>query len=317
MFTDKRILSFLALAFGITWTIAGIGIALGVRATSGIPYTVMAALCMFGPAAAAIVQQRLLDKAPWAGLGLDLGSTRWSIVAGTAVVALAIVPLTMLVVQGLGDLLGMLAFGHVKVSHERAGIAIGELAAGQLSEEGLQRQLTKLREVPAFAILGIALAGSLVAACTVNLPFMLGEELGWRGYLWQRTASWSGLRRVAFTGVCWGIWHAPLIAVGHNYPGEPLRGIAMMVLLCLAMALLFDWTRTRSRTIWSSCLLHGVINGSAGATVLFMWAGHPLVGSVAGLAGVIAIVVLGSAILLFDGNYRRTFLRAPLESGVA
>jgi membrane protease YdiL (CAAX protease family) len=91
----------------------------------------------------------------------------------------------------------------------------------------------------------------------------------------------------------------------------------MMVLLCLAMALLFDWTRTRSRTIWSSCLLHGVINGSAGATVLFMWAGHPLVGSVAGLAGVIAIVVLGSAILLFDGNYRRTFLRAPLESGVA
>jgi membrane protease YdiL (CAAX protease family) len=317
MFTDKRILSFLALAFGITWTIAGIGIALGVRATSGIPYTVMAALCMFGPAAAAIIQQRLLDKAPWAGLGLDLGSTRWSIVAGTAVVALAIVPLTMLVVQGLGDLLGMLAFGHVKVSHERAGIAIGELAAGQLSEEGLQRQLTKLREVPAFAILGIALAGSLVAACTVNLPFMLGEELGWRGYLWQRTASWSGLRRVAFTGVCWGIWHAPLIAVGHNYPGEPLRGIAMMVLLCLAMALLFDWTRTRSRTIWSSCLLHGVINGSAGATVLFMWAGHPLVGSVAGLAGVIAIVVLGSAILLFDGNYRRTFLRAPLESGVA
>jgi membrane protease YdiL (CAAX protease family) len=317
MFTDKRILSFLALAFGITWTIAGIGIALGVRATSGIPYTAMAALCMFGPAAAAIIQQHLLDKGPWAGLGLHLSSTRWRIVAGTAVVALAIVPLTMLVVHGLGDLLGMLEFGHVEVSHERAGIAIGELAAGQLSGEGLQRQLAKLREVPAFAILGIALAGSLVAACTVNLPFMLGEELGWRGYLWQRTAHWSGLRRVSFTGVCWGIWHAPLIAVGHNYPGEPVRGIAMMVLLCLAMALLFDWTRTRSRTIWSSCLLHGVINGSAGATALFMWAGHPLVGSVAGLAGVIAIVLLGTAVLLFDGPYRRMFFRAPSESGVA
>ncbi len=314
MFTDKRILSFLALAFGITWAIAGIGIALGVRATSGIAYTAMAALCMFGPAAAAIIQQRRLDKAPWAGLGLDLGRTRWGIVAWTAVVAMAIVPLTMLVVHFLGDVLGMPPFGHVEVSHDRASIAIGELAAGQLSGEGLQRQLAKLREVPASGILGFALAASLLAACTINLPFMLGEELGWRGYLWQRTAHWSGLRRVAFTGVCWGLWHAPLIAVGHNYPGEPLRGIAMMVLLCLALALLFDSTRTRSRTIWSSCILHGVINGSAGATALFMWAGHPLVGSVAGLAGVIAIVLLGTAVLLFDGPYRRMFLRPPSES---
>lgn len=314
MFADKRIFSFLALAFGITWTIAGIGISLGVRATSGVPYTAMAALCMFGPAAAAIIQQRLLDKAPWAGLGLHLRGTRWAIVAWTAMVALAIVPFAMLVIHVMGDMLGMLAFGHVEVSHNRAGIAIGELAAGQLSEEGLQRQLTKLGEVSAIAILGIALAGSLAAACTINLPFMLGEELGWRGYLWQRTANWSGMHRVSFTGVCWGLWHAPLIAVGHNYPGEPLRGIAMMVLLCLAMALLFDWTRTRSRTIWSSCLLHGVINGSAGATVLFMWAGHPLVGSVAGLAGVIAIVLLGTAVLLFDGPYRRMFFRTTSES---
>jgi hypothetical protein len=61
------------------------------------------------------------------------------------------------------------------------------------------------------------------------------------------------------------------------------------------MALLFNWTRTRSWTIWSSCLLHGVINGSAGATVLFMWAGHPLVGSVAAVAGVNAIVLLSGA----------------------
>ena len=54
MFPDKRILSFLGLAFGISWTIAGIGLAFGVRAASGIPYTVMAALVMLGPALAAI-----------------------------------------------------------------------------------------------------------------------------------------------------------------------------------------------------------------------------------------------------------------------
>jgi hypothetical protein len=136
---------------------------------------------MFGPAAAAISRQRRLDKALWAGLGLDLGRPHWSIVALTAVVAMAIVPLTMLVVHGLGDVLGMPAFGHVEVSHDRASIAIGELAVVQLSREGWQPQLARLREVPAYGILGFALAASLLAACAINMPFMLGEELGWRG----------------------------------------------------------------------------------------------------------------------------------------
>jgi hypothetical protein len=136
---------------------------------------------MFGPAAAAISRQRRLDKALWAGLGLDLGRPHWSIVALTAVVAMAIVPLTMLVVHGLGDALGMPAFGHVEVSHDRASIAIGELAVVQLSREGLQPQLARLREVPAYGIWGFALAASLLAACAINMPFMLGEELGWRG----------------------------------------------------------------------------------------------------------------------------------------
>jgi uncharacterized protein len=310
MFTDKRILSFLGLAFGISWTIAGIGIALGVRATSGIPYAVVAGLVMLGPAVAAMVQQRLVDKAPWSGLGLPLRGTRWSMVAWTALVAMAVVPVTMAVVHVLGDRLGWSLFGQVELSQTRAVAAVRELAAGQLSEEGIQRQVDKLMAVPAVAILGIALVSALAAACTFNLPFMLGEELGWRGYLWQRTSSWSGARRVAVTGVCWGLWHAPLIAVGHNYPGEPLRGIGMMVLLCLAMALVFDWTRTRTRSVWSSCLLHGVINGSAGITALFMWDGDPLVGSIAGLAGVIAILLIGGLVLLFDGSYRTAFLRS-------
>ena len=316
MFPDKRILSFLGLAFGISWTIAGIGLAFGVRAASGIPYTVMAALVMLGPALAAIIQQRLLDKAPWSGLGLQLRGTRWSVVAWTACVAICIVPLTLAVVHVLGDLMGMSAFGMVEVSHERIAIAVRELSSGKLAEASIQRQVERLSTVPAMFILVFALGAALIAAMTFNLPFMLGEELGWRGYLWQHTAAWNGARRVGSTGLVWGLWHAPLIAAGHNYPGEPLLGIVMMVLFCLTMALLFDWTRTRSMSIWSSCLLHGTINGSAGVTALFMWQGHPLVGSIAGLAGVIAVLVLAAAVLVLDKNYRRSFLGTTTNDAV-
>jgi hypothetical protein len=30
-------------------------------------------------------------------------------------------------------------------------------------------------------------------------------------------------------GVIWGLWHAPLIAIGFNYPGMPVLGILMMI----------------------------------------------------------------------------------------
>ena len=141
-----------------------------------------------------------------------------------------------------------------------------------------------------------------------------GEELGWRGYLFHRLRERSGLQRVLFTGPVWGLWHAPLIAVGHNYPGYPVAGIGAMMVFCTALALLFDWTRFRSGSIWSSGLLHGIINGSAGVLALFLGGGHILVGSPAGLSGVLAGLLLGAVILTLDGTYRRAFLAQPMAS---
>ena len=55
--------------------------------------------------------------------------------------------------------------------------------------------------VPGWLVLVLGLLAAVLAACTVNLPFMLGEELGWRGYLYQATAEWPSLKRVLFTGM--------------------------------------------------------------------------------------------------------------------
>jgi len=82
--TDRRILSFLALAFGFSWTLAGVGFLFGIRADSGLSYVLLAALAMFGPAIAAIVQQRLIDRESWSGLGIALRGTRWAVAGLTA-----------------------------------------------------------------------------------------------------------------------------------------------------------------------------------------------------------------------------------------
>lgn len=310
--TDRRTTSYLVMAFAFTWGVAGIGHLLGVHATSGARYMVVGGLAMWGPAVAALIQQRVLDRAGWSGLGLALRGTRWGLVAATALAGMLIVPLYLLLSQLLGAL---------------PGVAQVDISTGGLTQQVLTRleaagmevspdMLDRVTSVPAWLVLVGALFAGVLAACTVNLPFMLGEELGWRGYLWQRLQDIRAWQRILFTGVMWGLWHAPLIAMGHNYPGHPVAGIAMMVLLCTAMALPFDWTRTRSGSVWSSALLHGIINGSAGSTVLFASGGHVLVGSIAGAVGIATLLVLSLLMLFFDGRYRAHLLGAPMPGRI-
>ena len=305
---DKRIGSFLLLACGSTWTVVGVAYLLGMRTAADPWYPVVGGLAMMGPALAAVVQQRLLDKAPWSGLALHVKGTRWSTLIWTVVLGLLLIPGTLLVIHLLGNVLGMESFGRVSVTDARLATAVQEM----LESRGLEltgNELGPLQGLPAWAVLLAVQGAALFGAFTLNIPFMLGEELGWRGYLWQRIAHWQGLHRVLFTGVVWGLWHAPLIAMGHNYPGHPVAGGAMMVALCLFLGVLFDWTRARSGSVWSSVLLHGLINGSAGGFALFAWGGAPLVGSPVGLAGFLAFAAFGCAILVLDGPYRRSFFR--------
>lgn len=317
MVDPRRITSFLLLAFGSTWAIAGIGAYAGIRATSGLSYMFLAAACMLMPALAAIVQQRLIDRAPWSGLGLSFRGMDLKALVLTALFGVSIIPAALAVLYVLGDICGLVAFGHVSVTSERMLASLTEML--QLSGKGAMAGTVgnALAGVPAGVVLMLGLLVAVVAACTGNLPFMLGEELGWRGYLYQATAPWPAWKRVLFTGIIWGLWHAPLILMGHNYPEYPIAGIGMMVVFCTLLALLFDWSRTRVKAVWGPCLLHGIINGSAGLFALFAWEGHPLVASPVGLGGFLVLAVLGVAVVVFDGAYLRGSQGVLLEEQAA
>ncbi|MEO8067845.1 MAG: CPBP family intramembrane glutamic endopeptidase [Flavobacteriales bacterium] len=300
MLPSRRILSFLAIAFGSTWCIAGIGAACGIRASSGFSYTLLAASCMLMPALSAIVQQRVIERQPWSGLGLGFRTMDVRKLLLTALLGCAIIPLALAACYVLGDVFGITAFGHVSLTSERLVAALQALLAEAGAKQLPAMAAEKLLHIPATVVLVGGLVGAVIAACTVNLPFMLGEELGWRGYLYQATLQWGVLRRVLFTGVVWGLWHAPLILMGHNYPGHPVAGIGLMVVFCTLLAFLFNWSRTRVKAVWGPCVLHGIINGSAGLFTLFAWDGHVLVASPAGVAGFVALGILALLIAVLD-----------------
>ena len=80
---------------------------------------------------------------------------------------------------------------------------------------------------------------------------------------------------VLISGLIWGLWHAPLILLGYNYPDAPgWLGLAAMVVVCVIFGAIFGWLRLRSGSVWPSALAHAAFNGAGGTFLLFARAGE-------------------------------------------
>ena len=111
----------------------------------------------------------------------------------------------------------------------------------------------------------------LPLAAVINIVPVLGEELGWRGWLLPRLMPLGALPAILITGVIWGVWHAPLVLLGYNYPDAPgWLGVLAMVVMCTLIGAIFGWLRLRSVSVWPAALAHAALNGAAGTpSVLF------------------------------------------------
>lgn len=94
-----------------------------------------------------------------------------------------------------------------------------------------------------------------------------GEEAGWRGYMMPKMIKlWGVKKAVIFGGILWGIWHWPLTYVGHNfgrdYVGYPFTGFAGMCVMCVFMGMILTFLTYKSGSIWPAAFLHAVNNSS-------------------------------------------------------
>lgn len=137
----------------------------------------------------------------------------------------------------------------------------------------------------------LVLLSALLAGATVNLLAALGEELFWRGYLWERLRErgfWPASLEIGFY---WGLWHAPLVLAGHNYPREPLLGVPMMILFTLLLTPALLWVRERGGSVLAAALLHGTLNALAGLSLLLVERTHDLLVGVVGLPGLFGMAL--------------------------
>jgi membrane protease YdiL (CAAX protease family) len=155
-------------------------------------------------------------------------------------------------------------------------------------------------------VLGAVAVGAIILGLgvTVNAVFAIGEEIGWRGYLLWELAPLGFWRASAVIGLFWGVWHAPVIVEGYNYPSFPLVGVAVMTGATLTFSFVYTYLVLRAESLVAAFFFHGVFNASAGLVLAYTAAESAalsqLVASSIGVAGMVAFLLLAGGIALLD-----------------
>lgn len=294
----KKVIKFVVITLLISWTIQIIVSLYMVNnpgMTGTMVFQVGLAVCMFIPLIAA-----LISKANFRSMGWKpkfKGNLGWLLFAAYGMIPLVIAgaALFFLMFPDFFDTTGSYLFAQ----SEAAGVDL----AAELERSGMSYQTYVLTGLPMFLL-----------APFINISTAIGEEAGWRGFLYPelnkkfgRASTWL------IGGIIWAIFHFPCIILGgyeygFDYIGSPWLGLIVFTVFCITAGIIEEIVFSKTKCIWYAALLHGSINAIASMPVLFANANNPDLnkymilgplpnGIIAGLPMIILAVIMGIAVI--------------------
>lgn len=240
---------------------------------------------MFFPMITALVLQKI-DKEKFNHTGLVNFKFKWSwLVAWMLPLVLV---LLCILVNGL--------MPGVELTYNAEQL-INQYHVPEDQQELVREQLGKL---PAWLMMVSVIISGLIAGVSVNAIAAFGEEYGWRNYLVGALREVKFWKAALFIGVVWGIWHLPLILMGHNYPNEPQWGVLLMVVFCVLAGVLELYFVLKCKSMIVAAVMHGTINALAGMTIYFTLGGNDFFNGMPGLSGFIVMAAAILCILIYD-----------------
>lgn len=278
----KRILIFLGITFLFTYLLEILVITPLVLSDDMLKMTIgqtMIATMMFIPAIGVLLT-RLLTKEGFKNLWIHpnfKGNIKYYLFAWFGPVILIII--------------GALAYFLIFPSNLSFDM---EYLSATYEASGIEVDITQLKQT--MIIQGIV---AVFLAPILNALTCFGEEWGWRGYLLAKTFDkFKVLPMLLINGLIWGLWHAPITVLGHNYglgyPGYPYAGIIAMCIFCIIIGTFFSYISLKTKSCIPAVIAHGSLNGfSAIAIYLTKNGGNPFVGPAPiGIIGGIAFIVV-------------------------
>ena len=233
---------------------------------------------MFIPLLSVIITQSILHEPILKDLGISFRFNRWFVVAALLPIAINLLALAV-----------STAFPSMRFSTETP-----------LLQKALEKMSEQIPGIDAYGLLGISLLSGLFSSLTINAVVAFGEEIAWRSWLLKQFEGVSFLKTALVIGVIWGIWHAPIILMGHNYPQHPTVGAAMMVLFCIMITPVIQYIRIKAHSMIPAAIFHGAINAGAGLSMMYIDGFNDLLGGLPGVAGFITLLIVNLVLFAID-----------------
>ena len=252
-YNKTQVLKYLGWTFALAYVVQ-IGAALIYNSGSTMIGQLVIAAMMFVPTLGVLLS------------GAGFKSMGWKLQLRRNLKTILIAWVSPIILTAVGACLYFLIFpGHFDLSGEYTAASVGSQAFAQLEEQGISYSL--------YTLIGVICA--FTYAPLINTFLALGEEIGWRGFLYPQLKARFGQRKGWLVGgAIWGAWHWPLIwligyeygaAAGNpvGYAGFPVVGMLLFCVITVGWGILHDWLYVRSASIWVPSLFHGAINAAA------------------------------------------------------
>lgn len=273
----RQTILFAILVILISWTAAALFYLLNgnLQTTAGF---VFATGYMFFPLLSVVIVQAIHKEPILKGLGVSFKLNRWFAVAW-------LLP----VVFNVAAMFASALFPPMRFSTETP-----------ILQDALAQMSQSIPDIDAYKLLAITIVSGLSAGITINALFAFGEEIAWRGWLLKQFEGVTFLKASLIIGVFWGIWHAPLIAMGHNYAQHPFIGLGMMIVCCVLLTPVIQYIRVKSKSVITAAIFHGTLNAGAGMSLMYIDNFNDLLSGSAGLAGFLVLLVINCSLFAID-----------------
>jgi len=273
----KKILIFLAICFGISYLAAGIFYLCG-KDYQSIWGLLLGIVYMFFPLLSVLLTQKITGEKLFSDIGISFRLNKWWWLGW-----LVIIPVPILLSLPVSAL-----FPGVSISTE-----------GDALKQTMDTLQSQGMPMGPWGVGFVTLLSGFVAGLTVNAVLAFGEESAWRGFLHRLLKGQGFWKECLIIGVIWGVWHAPIILMGHNYPEHPVAGVFMMVAFCVLLTPLMVFIREKSGSVIMAAIAHGTVNALGGLPIMYLAGYHDLLSGFTGLAGFIVLALADVALLLF------------------
>ncbi|MED1569519.1 CPBP family intramembrane glutamic endopeptidase [Bacillus paramycoides] len=95
----------------------------------------------------------------------------------------------------------------------------------------------------------------------LSLIPVLGEEMGWRGYMLTRLVDAEFSRPILISGLIWATWHVPIVIAGLYVDGPSVVLSVLGIYFCIVpFSYITAYLRLITGSIWPSVIIHTTWN---------------------------------------------------------